>query len=71
MCGGTCDWNDKEERDGTVVVGKLYPSVEHIIPVSKGGTHTWDNVRLAHHYCNAIKNDKELFEANGQMLLLI
>lgn len=35
-----------------------YPSIEHIIPVSKGGTHTWGNVKLAHRYCNTIKGDK-------------
>lgn len=71
LCGGTCDWNDKEERDDTVVVGKLYPSVEHIIPISKGGTHTQDNVRLAHHYCNAIKNDKKIIEDTGQLVLML
>lgn len=32
-----------------------YPSIDHVIPVAKGGTHTWDNVRLAHRYCNSVK----------------
>lgn len=71
LCGGKCDWNDKEERCGTVVVGKLYPSVEHVIPISKGGTHTWDNVRLAHHYCNAMKRDKKILEDTGQLVLML
>lgn len=35
-----------------------YPSIEHVVPVSKGGTHTWDNVRLAHRKCNYIKSDE-------------
>lgn len=34
-----------------------YPSIDHIIPVSKGGTHTWDNVQLAHRICNSLKGD--------------
>lgn len=36
----------------------LYGSIDHVIPVSKGGTHTWDNVRLAHRICNTIKSDE-------------
>lgn len=32
-----------------------YPSIEHVIPIAKGGTHTWDNVKLAHRKCNCEK----------------
>lgn len=32
-------------------------TVEHIIPLSKGGTHTWDNVAPAHAKCNFDKAD--------------
>ncbi|MFC9724785.1 HNH endonuclease [Bacillus cereus] len=35
-----------------------YPSIEHIIPVSKGGTHTWDNVKLDHRKCNYLKSNE-------------
>src|SRR5699024_1046168 len=35
-----------------------YPSIEHVIPISKGGTHTWDNVKLAHRKCNWEKRDE-------------
>ena len=35
-----------------------YPNIEHVIPVSKGGTHTWDNVKLAHRICNMEKRDE-------------
>jgi len=37
-----------------------YPSIEHVVPVVKGGTHTWDNVKLAHRKCNYIKSDNLL-----------
>ncbi|MGM0807543.1 MAG: HNH endonuclease [Bacillota bacterium] len=43
-----------------------YPSIEHVIPVSKGGTHTWDNVKIAHRKCNALKSDKTLDEVLGK-----
>jgi len=32
------------------------PTVDHIIPVSRAGTHTWDNVQLAHALCNSLKS---------------
>lgn len=58
LCGGLCDWNDKEERDGTIICGNEYPSIDHVIPLSKGGMHAWDNVKLAHRLCNTCKSDK-------------
>lgn len=58
LCNEKCEINDFEVRDcGTIVTGPNYPSVDHIIPVSKGGTHTWDNVMLACRKCNIEKRD--------------
>jgi 5-methylcytosine-specific restriction endonuclease McrA len=28
-------------------------SMDHLVPLSYGGDHTWDNVALAHHRCNS------------------
>ena len=33
-------------------------TIDHIIPVARGGLHAWDNVRLAHFMCNVLKSDK-------------
>ena len=58
LCGKECDFNDKViTEEGYTIVGKTYPSIEHVIPISKNGMHSWDNVNLAHHYCNSIKSD--------------
>ena len=57
LCGKPCDWTDGEERDGTFIAGSHYPSIDHIVPVSKGGTHTWDNIKLACRQCNWEKRD--------------
>jgi len=54
LCGGLCDWNDKRYGD----CGPLYPSIDHITPISKGGAHTWDNVQVAHFECNSAKRDR-------------
>lgn len=36
----------------------LAPTVDHIIPLSKGGKNTADNLQLAHWTCNRQKSDK-------------
>lgn len=36
-----------------------YGTIDHIIPLSKGGPHTYDNVQLAHFVCNSRKGNKQ------------
>lgn len=55
ICGGKCDWSDHQYRGRYFIVGKTYPTIDHVIPLAKGGTHSWDNVKLAHHSCNTAK----------------
>lgn len=35
-----------------------YPSIDHIVPLAKGGLHSWDNVQLACRICNSLKRDR-------------
>lgn len=35
-------------------------SLDHIIPLSKGGSHTYANIQLAHFGCNMSKHDRTL-----------
>lgn len=62
LCNKPVDWNDfkYEIRSGvkTFIQGNNYPNIEHVKPQAKGGVDSWENVKLAHMYCNAIKNDK-------------
>ena len=58
ICGGACDYNSFVLRNGKKCVCRDYPTIEHIIPLSKGGTHSWDNVRLAHLGCNSRKGTR-------------
>lgn len=59
ICGKECDKEDYLiDANGNFIVGPNYPSIDHVVPISKGGTHTWDNVRLAHHACNTLKSNK-------------
>lgn len=54
ICGKPVDENDIKNGH----IRRNYPTVDHIIPLSKGGLHTWDNVQLAHMACNAGKCDR-------------
>lgn len=58
LCGERCNFEDYTVRDGNFIVGDWYPSIDHVIPLVKGGEHSWANVKLAHHRCNSIKHDK-------------
>jgi 5-methylcytosine-specific restriction endonuclease McrA len=37
-------------------------SLDHVVPLAKGGQHTLDNVKLAHKVCNSKKGDRLLGE---------
>ena len=54
ICGGMCDLND---HTWSAYSGPMYPSIDHIVPMAKGGGHTWDNVQIAHIICNSHKGD--------------
>ena len=54
LCGTICDWND---RDGLITFNN-YPTVDHVTPISLGGLHAWNNVKLACFRCNTLKGNK-------------
>ena len=47
--------------------GSRRPSIDHIVPLSKGGTHELSNVQLAHYSCNLSKHNR----GAGDQLALI
>lgn len=53
ICGKVCDPNDKSWGNS----GPDYPTLDHIIPLAKGGSHTWGNVQCACGICNSTKRD--------------
>lgn len=55
ICGEMCDLDD---RSWSKYSGPMRPSIDHIIPMAKGGGHIWSNVQVAHLICNTIKSDK-------------
>lgn len=49
ICGGPLDM---------AATGALGVSVDHIVPVSKGGAHELGNLQPAHSRCNTLKRDQ-------------
>ena len=59
ICGHDCDPSDTwVNKNGRRCIGRLYPTVDHIVPLKHGGTDTLDNVQLAHKHCNSKKGTK-------------
>lgn len=42
------------------------PSIDHVIPISEGGPHTYANVRIAHLACNVARGNRG---GNEQLIL--
>jgi hypothetical protein len=51
LCGKAVSRDIRGRRRGA-------PSLDHIIPLSRGGSHTYANVQLAHFECNAAKGNR-------------
>lgn len=72
----------RDERKCAYCDKRKATTVDHVIPKSRGGQHTWDNVVAACRPCNARKSNKTLAELgwtlsyeprvpNGSMWLLV
>lgn len=53
----------KEERGYCYICGSnIGLTIDHVIPISKGGSNDKSNLRLACEYCNSFKADKTIQE---------
>jgi len=62
---GICQWCGKH-------IGLYHATVDHVFPVSRGGTNTWRNVVAACKVCNTHKGNMtgpEYEKASGKKLL--
>jgi 5-methylcytosine-specific restriction endonuclease McrA len=48
------------------ITDRKQAGIDHIIPLSRGGTHELANVQIAHRVCNSRKNNRA---ANDQLLI--
>jgi len=65
LFGTKCFYCEKE-MDFSVGIGRKFnrdmATIEHLIPLAKGGEHTWENTVLACRHCNISKNAKSIEE---------
>lgn len=54
----TCQLCGKKVEMGKEFPHPMSPSIDHILPLSKGGTHEPDNCQLAHLRCNTKKGNR-------------
>ncbi len=63
---GTKCYYCQKEMDFSVGKGRKFnrnmATIEHLIPLSRGGQHTWENIVLACRHCNISKNAKSIQE---------
>ena len=65
LCGKKVDKRRKFKNGEGIGDMRRYPSVDHVVPISRGGTHTWGNVKLACRSCNSKKGGKEHYHASS------
>jgi 5-methylcytosine-specific restriction endonuclease McrA len=53
----TCQLCREPVARAEVVPHPQAPTIDHIVPLARGGTHEPANVQLAHYRCNSIKSD--------------
>jgi len=63
LCGDPVEWD-------AAVPEPLAPTMDHIIPLSRGGAHHETNVQLAHFICNCRKADGLAVPIGGQCALV-
>lgn len=48
------------------ICGEYVPTaditIDHIVPIRRGGHHTWENLQVAHRLCNAAKGNRLMHE---------
>ena len=60
--GWVCQICGKPVNPDEKYPSSVSPSIDHIVPLSRGGSHTFENVQLTHLKCNKQKFTKTLAE---------
>lgn len=58
-CGIELDFVRGRRGEG---IARNRATLEHVLPLSRGGTHTFENTKIACHRCNVSKNSKTVAE---------
>lgn len=57
------------------ICGKFVPfdvfTIDHIVPLAKGGTNTMENLQCAHSWCNLIKREATMLELTRKLMGIV
>src|SRR5699024_2766098 len=67
---GTCHICHGKDNLELSNLDNYYGSIDHLKPLSKNGSHTWGNVKLAHRICNIRKADNYVTKSPGSEELI-
>lgn len=56
--GLTCSWCEQPIDLTLTWPHNMYRSIDHVVPVSKGGEHSLENTRLLHFACNSRRGNR-------------
>lgn len=65
---GKCNYCGKSLNFNGDPKAKDYPTIDHMIPISKGGFHEWDNVQLLCKHCNCKKGNKPVWFVSHELI---
>lgn len=54
--------NEPVDMEDDPKIGDWSPSLDHVIPRSRGGSHDPENLRTAHRWCNSVRSDNDYHE---------
>jgi hypothetical protein len=58
ICLTPVDPSDFVLEGPVFTAGNFYPSVDHVVPLSRGGSNGMENLRVAHMICNSVKGNE-------------
>ena len=61
----------KTNRDGDMSTDPSAPTLDHVVPRSKGGKDDDANLRCCCRRCNSVKSDRDLFELQAELDLRV
>ena len=61
--------NEPVDRDADPQKDDWAPSLDHVVPRSRGGSHDPENLRTAHRWCNSVRSDNDYHDLFDEVLV--
>jgi 5-methylcytosine-specific restriction endonuclease McrA len=65
--GTDCGWCGQPLDMALTYPHRMYRTIDHVVPLSKGGEHSMDNTRLLHWTCNSARSNSDAVTKSNAM----